>query len=277
MKRIIRLMVNVLAVAMLFATCMGLVGCANDKVQVELKLAIYNSETHANEDATLTVTLHRDLATETVDAIVSYIEEGYYNDAIFYGLDDNKIMVGDLKMGADGKIYQNTVKPTLKPEFENGAVKGSDLKVESGSIALWRSWSVKDGYSTSASMDTGRATFFLPTTNLTSYDGWFCVFATIDLEDATNKEAIDGLKSAVLTNSQTYEVYYTLADGAEYDAEKDEENNGLTFNCAEEVPEGVEPFEPEGEQYECYKQHQIKLAKGAGNTCGAKIVSAKII
>ncbi len=275
MKRFIKLMVTLLAVVTMLVSSLGLVACSDDKtVTVELNLAIYNYEESTNyEDTTLTVTLHREYAPETVDAIVSYLEEGYYNDAIFYGMDGNQIMVGDLKMDAEGNIYQNAVKPTLKPEFERGAVRGSDLKVEEGSIVLWRTWFEKDSHSTNNSLDTGRATWMLPTSAIAGFDEWMCVFATIDLEDSDNANTIANLKSALNDNSDTYEIYYT----GEYDAEKDDENNGLTFNCKEEVPEGTTVFEPEGEQYECYKQQQIKVAKGAGNTCGAKIVSAKIV
>ncbi len=275
MKRITKLLINLLALAVMLVAGLGLVACSNDKtVTVELNLSIYNEEEHANyEDTTLTITLHREYAPKTVEAIVSYIEEGYYDDAIFYCVEDNKIMVGDLKMSSNGTIYQNAVKPQLEPEFERGTVSGAGLKVEEGSIALWRSWYVRDGYDTSASIDTGRATWCMPTTSISSLDEWVCVFATIDLDDDTNKTTLDNLKSAVKTYADTYEVYYT----GEYNSDDDVLNNGLTFHCEEEVPNGVTVFEPSGEQYECYKQQQITIARGMGNTCGAKIVSAKIV
>ncbi len=274
MKALKKLLVNILAVAMLFVASVSLIGCSSKTVTVELELAIYNNAEHEYyEDTTLTITLEREYAPETVDAIVSYLEEGYYNDAIFYGVDSDKIMVGDLKMDANGKIVQNTVKPTLKPEFERGAVSGSDLKLEKGSIGLFRTWYERDGYSVSNSLDTGRATWLMPTSALTDYDDWFCVFATIDLDDDTNKQTIDYLKDAIKNDAETYEIYYT----GEYDATKDDENNGLTFHCEEEVDDGVKVFEPKGEQYYCYAQQQIKVVKGAGNICGARIVSATVI
>ncbi len=278
MKRFLKLFVNALAVAMLMVASLGLIACAEDEktVTVELDLAIYNTaENTYYDETTLTVTLYSEYAPKTVESIVSYIKDGYYDDAIFYGLDSNKIMVGDLKMNESGEIYQNAVKPTIAPEFEGGVhfVEDSDLKASEGSIGLYRDWFVRNGHKDNTSVDTGRATWFMPTADISDYNGWFCIFASIDMEDETNKQTMEYLKSAVIDNADTYEVYYT----GEYDAEKDAENNGLTFNCEEEVPSSVTVFEPKGEQYASYKQHQIKVAKGASNTCGAKIVSAKII
>ncbi len=277
MKRLIKLMVNLVAIAMLSVACFSLIGCSKtETVTVKLNLAIYNSAENSyydEEDTTLTLTLYSDYAEETVKAIVSYIEEGYYDDAIFYGMDSNKIMVGDLKMNASGEIYQNELKPTLIPEFERGYVQGSDLLVKEGSIGLWRTWNEKDGHTTSTSLDTGRATWFMPTSEITGYNEWFCIFATMDLTDETNLNTITYLKEAVNgADAETYYIYYTGEYGAD-----DLLNNGLDFHCEEEAPDEDVAFEPKGEQYVCYKQQQIKVAKGAGNTCGARIKSAEII
>ena len=279
MKRITKLLVNLLSFAMLIVACCGLFGCSKDvsSVKLELNLAIYNTaEGGYYEDTTLTLTLYKEYAPETVSAIISYVNEGYYNDTFFYSAGGNRIMVGDLKMNDVGEVYQNQVKPTLKPEFERGAVTGSDLKVKEGSVGIWRTWFVQNSHADNTSLDTGRATMFFPTATVADYDGWFCLFATLDTTDSTNATTLTYLKSA-LENGDEYNVFYTLEDGAEYDATKDEENNGLTFNCMEEIPEDTVVFDPKGEQYSCYKQNTIKIAKGLGNTCGARIVSAKVI
>ncbi len=274
MKRLLKLFVNLTAVAMLMVACMGLFACDKpDIVKVELQLSIYNnaeSKYYDSEDTTLTISLYRDYAEETVNNILSYIEEGYYNDAIFYGMDGNKIMVGDLKMNASGLIEKNAVKPNVKPEFEYGAVKGSDLNVEEGSIGLWRTWPTNESYTTSNLQDSGSATWFMPTSEISSYQGYFCVFAVIDMDDSANSTTWGYLKSA-LENTDTYHVYYT----GSYDESSEQADKGLEFNCEEELAEDY--YKPEKDVPACYKNYQIKVAKGAGNACGAKIVSAKIV
>ena len=174
---------------------------------------------------------YKEYAPETVAAILSYVNEGYYDDTFFYTTSTNRIMVGDLKMNADGEIYQNQVKPTLKPEFERGAVTGSDLKYKEGTVGIWRTWFENNDYNDNASLDTGRATMFFPTATVSDYDGWFCLFATLDITDTTNYTTLTYLKS-VLENGEDYNVFYTLEDGAEYDSTNEQENNGLTFSKA---------------------------------------------
>ncbi len=274
MKKIIKLIVNVLALAMLSVACLGLFACKDEKISIEVTLEIYNASEHEYyEDTTLTIELHSEFAPQTVEAIVKYVNEGYYNDVIFYGMDNNKIMVGDLKMDGDGNIVQNALKPTLKPEYENnGMISGSNLSAVEGSIGLWRTWATNQDYDKSLGNDTGRATWFMPTTEIISYKANFCIFATIDLDDETNATTLSNLKSAV-NGAEDYYVYYT----GEYNNDDSVLNNGLTFNCSEEEPEDGVAFEPEKEQYVCYKQKKIQVPKGSGNTCGAKIVSARVI
>ncbi len=277
MKKFLRLFVNLTAIVMLTLACVGLFGCSkSDIVKVELQLSIYNSaenKYYDQEDTTLTIELYRHYAEETVDAILGYIEDGYYDDAIFYGLDSNKIMLGDLKMNASGEIYQNELMPTLTPEFERGAVQGSDLTVKEGSIGLWRTWPTNSDYKTSNMLDSGRATWFMPTSEISAYNDYFCVFAVMDMDDADNSTTWGYLKAALTDNADTYYVYYT----GSYDKDSEERDGGLLFHCEDEQPDEDSVFKPEGAQPDCYKSHQIKVAKGVGNTCGAKIVSAKII
>ena len=53
--------------------------------------------------------------------MIKYINDGYYNDAIFYGEKfGDKLFVGDLKMDENGNIYQNEIMPTIEGEFEKG-------------------------------------------------------------------------------------------------------------------------------------------------------------
>ncbi len=280
MKRFTKIFVNLLAVSMLFATCLGLFGCNNaEKIKVELQLSVYNYQEekfYDAEDTVLTIELYRHLAPTTVDKMVEYIKDGYYNDVIFYGYEGNKIMFGDLKMNDSGEIYQNDIKPQIEGEFANGGTIGSDLMVEKGNIALWRTWFAGDGYTVSKNQDTGRATWFMPTTDISSYNDYFCVFAVIDMKNEINANTWEYINSAINSNSETYEVYYT----GTYDESKADQNNGLIFNCemGEATVDEDEIFSPEGDQFACYAKHDIKIAKGTSSIpCGAKIVSAKIV
>ena len=285
MKKITKIMVNLLVAILLATTCFGLVGCSKEDIKtVELTVSVFNYETNTwyDEDETkITIDLYRHLAPNTVDAIVSYVEEGYYDDTLFYTMGGslNKIMVGDLKVNDRGDIVQNAIKPQIQGEFEHGGTIGSNLSVAKGNVALWRTWNAHDNsYNTSRDVHTGRATWFMPTEAISSYDGWFCVFAVIDMEKTENANTWEYVKNAVTkdANTEEYTVYYT----GEYDSEKPDENHGLTFNCEDDVnlSSVSDLFKAETEEYVCYNNYKIKVANaGTGRNYGAKIVSAKII
>ena len=270
---------------LLICTCFGFAGCSGeDIVKVELKISVFNNEDNEwydEEDTTLTIDLYRHLAPATVDAIVGYINEGYYDNAIFYGheKDDTKMFVGDLKMDENGRIYQNEIKPQIEGEFEHGGTTGSNLDVTKGNVALWRTWYEQDGFSVSNNQHTGRATWFLPVNNIPTYQDWFCVYAVIDFSNETNANTWEYIKNAVMVsgNYETYELYYT----GEYQATgKEDANYGLDFHCEKEVlaehKDGV--FNAEGAEYVLYNQQTIRVAEGKlGENCGAKIVSAKVV
>lgn len=267
---------------MLLSTCLTFTGCKEDIVKVELTISVYdyeNEEFYDQEDTKLIVQFYRHLAPETVDTILSYVKDGYYDNTIFYstGLSTDKILIGDLKMNANGKIVQNEIMPEIDGEFEYGTTKGSNLTVSNGNVALWRTWYSGDDYKTNAGFHTGRATWFMPTKTLSSYQGYFCVFAVMDLTNSTNQTTWDYIKEAVINsaNTEKYQVYYT----GEYQYnDYNDANNGLTFHCEKEIPSSHTVFVPEDDQLECYKQIAINVAKGGdGEYCGAKIVSARIL
>ena len=282
MKRIKRLFINFVAVVMLVAACFSLTAC-KDVRTMELSIEVYDYSENTSKTVTMTVDLYAHLAPETVNAIEKYVKDGYYDGAIFYQLDGytSQIMVGDLKE-KDGEIVQNAIKPELPGEFTHGGTVGSNLVSKKGSIGLWRDWFAYDGtYKSNNGLDSGRATWFIPTaaTEMTDYTDWFCVFAQIDLENTDNLDALNLIANAYNSTADIheYEVYYT----GEYDAQKKDDNFGLTFNCDlevlfdEEEIEGL--FEAEGAEYASYNHHTIKVAKTADDdTFAAKIISAKM-
>ena len=264
MKGIKRILVNIVAVIMLVAACMSLTAC-KDVRTMELKLKVYDYTNNSFQEITMTVDLYAHLAPKTVDAIEGYINDGYYNNTIFYELDGfgSQVMLGDL-VDKDGAIAQNAIKPELGVgEFAAGGVPGSNLTSSKGSIGLWRNWTAYDNtYKVTNSLGSGRATWYMPTASseITAYKDWFCVFAQIDLTDTNNSKAMDLIVAAFDSSEvKEYEVYYT----GEYDAEKVNENYGLTFNYMSELlfsEDDIEDlFEAEGAQYTAYNHQTIRV------------------
>lgn len=282
MKSMKKIFVNLCAIVLAITACVGLTACKEDVRTAEFSISVYNYDKASAETVTLNVDLYGHLAPKTVDAIAQYIDEGHYTDAVFYQLKDysNQIMFGDYKFDG-GKLAQQAIKPEIKGEFTNGGVKGSNLVNERGYIGLWRNAYVSDGgyMTSSAARDSGRATLYMPTQAISNYNDWLCVFAKIDLTNADNANALTLIEAAYGTNAtfEEFVIYYT----GTYDAEKPNENYGLTYNCVaeedfdEEEIEGL--FEAEGEQYACYNYHTVKLAVYGEETAPAvKVVSVSI-
>lgn len=282
MKRIKKLFVNLIAAVMLVVACLGLVGC-KDVRKLELSVQVYDYDAEATKTVTLTVDLYAHLAPKTVDAIEKYVNEGYYDGAIFYQLDgySSQLMIGDL-VDDGGRIVQNDIKPQLPGEFVRGGTVGSNLTSVRGSIGLWRDWYAYDGtYKANNALDSGRATWYIPTTTstITDYTDWFCVFAQIDLDNTDNATALTKITDAFGSGADVteFEVYYT----GEYDESKVNENYGLKFNYELEAlfdeDEIEDLFEAEGAQYNSYNHHTVKVATVPEvGSFAAKIVSAKM-
>ena len=281
MSRIKKIFVNLLAVAMALTCCLMLTACEDIK-KLQLKIEVYNySGTTGVEEYTMDIDLYRHLAPKTVDAVVDYVNGGYYNDAIFYKFNDynNQFMMGDL-LFKDNQIVLNEVKPQLPGEFEYGGTVGSDLVNKKGSIGLWRSWYECDSsYKTSSpATASGRATWFIPNSTITGYNKYFCVFAQFNATADNNLKTIDALNAAFnQTDYDEYVIYYT----GEYDSEKADQNYGLTFNISllsdfdENQIEDL--FVAEGAELVCYNKATIKVPVGNTGAPAAKIVEAKIV
>lgn len=298
MKKISKIFVNLIAGIMLVLSCFSLVGCA-DIVTLEVKLSVYDYDEEVwydEDDITMTIDLYRHLAPTTVDTILSYVNDNYYDNLVFYTMPYagyNAIMVGDYKMQGN-TLVKLAQKPALEDaEFEHGMTKGSNLVNARGSVGLWRTWFAQDAsgnqYRATNGMDTGRATWFLPTTAVTNYDGYFCVFGQMDMDDEANATALSAIEQALKNeaNGEDYVVYYT--DGENYTADNAVENNGLTFNYKTdddfESAYGKTPtvktledngiFVPENDQYICYEYHTVRIAMKNG-VPGAMIKSIKV-
>lgn len=288
MKKLFRLFVNILAVALLCSICLGVTGCSKDEIKtVELKVQVYNLEDDVASTKTIKVNLHRNVAPKTVDAIINLVNDGYYDRAVFYMLSEypSQIMVGDLKTDEDGVLFNSKAPQLPYSEFTYGGTTNSNLTNKSGAVGLWRSYYAKDASSTtykttSDAMKSGRGTWYMPTTEFSAYNGYMCVFGMIDLEDEQTAQAIELIKEVLNQAScyTSYTIYYT----GEYDASNPEAEDGygLKFNCVktEDFDADTEYFTAKDKQLVCYNKYNVKVPNltDSGKPM-ARIESAKVI
>lgn len=280
MNRFKKIIVAAMAFLMTFVCTISFAGCGKDIKEVDVKISLYDFTNSAYKDYSLDIDLYGHLAPTTVAQISNFIKSGYYNDTVFYKMAnyDDQLMIGDLKYDPDLQenegFYLNAEKPTIKGEFKYGGTTGSNLKNKEGSIGLWRTWAAQDSSYNAGStgMETGSATWFIPTKTLSAYDDYFCVFGQYNVNDEDNKETITDIK-ALFSNTARYEefvIYYT----GEYD--------NLTFHCvkAEDFDEEeiVDLFEAEenSAQLVCYNHYTIKVPMTSDGRVAAKIVKAQM-
>ena len=280
MNKLKKIIITAMSVLMTFVCAFSFAGCGEDIVDVNVKVSMYDFTESKFEDYEMDVDLYGHLAPTTVSSIKGLIKSGYYNDTVFYKMSkyDSQIMLGDLKYDPELEenegFYLNTEKPTIKGEFKHGGTTGSNLKNKEGSIGLWRTWTAQDSSYNEGStgMNTGSATWFIPTATLSAYDDYFCVFGQYDVNDSDNKETISALKS-IFSNTSRYEefvIYYT----GDYD--------NLEFHCvkAEDFDEEqiLDLFETEEDssQFVCYNHYTIKVPMTSDGRVAARITKIQI-
>ena len=284
MNKLKKLFISAVAILLSFVCVFGLTACVEDIDEVDLTISLYSFEDEEAEEYTFEIELYRHLAPKTVDAIVNYLKDGYYNDTIFYKISDynSQIMVGDLKYNPDlienEGFYLNDKKATLTGEFKYGGTTGSNLLNEKGSIGLWRTWAAQDSnYNLgSTGMHSGSATWFIPTYQIPTYNDYFCVFGKYDVDDEENDEMFTAL-TKLFSNSvyyKTYTIYYTGDYGTNGD--------GLTFHCVKSEKfnknniDNLFETEENSSQYVCYNPYEIKVPVNGAGEIAAKIVSANV-
>ena len=260
MKKLVKIAANFIALAVTVAATLGFSACEDIKT-LELSLNLYDNSSSAFysvDEVKFTVDLYRHLAPKTVDAVLENVEKGFYNDAIFYE-ENGMIMLGDYKF-EDGELKQNLIGGKLPSEiygeFKYNGTTGSNLLVDKGSIGLWRSYYATDNsYKTSDdARNSGRATWFIPTSAKTDYDGYFCVFAQYDKDDTANAKAISAI-SAIFNNAEYYTEYVVYYTG-EYDNLEFRAVTKTSYDALEEEPE---VYEAKGAQLVSYNKKTIKV------------------
>ncbi|MBO4251830.1 MAG: peptidylprolyl isomerase [Clostridia bacterium] len=291
MKKLFKIAINFMAFVVM-AVCAFSFSACEDIETLELSLRVYNYEKsafYAENDVKMNVDLYRHLAPKTVDKVIEHVKAGYYNNAIFYKESDyiSQIMFGDLKF-EDGELKQNLINGKLPSEiygeFEANGTTGSNLVSAKGSIGIWRSYYEADTETYRASSNarnSGRATWYIPTATISSYDGYFCVFAQYDTEDTANAKAISAL-TTIFSNSDYYTeyvIYYTgeygdltfhaalKSDWADADTGYDADNK--TYN-------GDTVFEAEGNQLVCYNYRTVRIPNSVSGEITAKVKSIKV-
>lgn len=286
MKKLFKIAINFMAIAVMAVATFGLAACEDIK-KLELSLNLYNytdNAFYAEKDVKFSVDLYRHLAPKTVDAVLEHVKNGYYNGAIFYE-QGGIIMMGDLKLDENGNVVQNLIENKLPSqiygEFESNGTTGSDLVSKKGSIGIWHSYYANDNtYKTSSNArNSGRATWYIPTSEKSDFNGYFCVFAQYDTEDTANAKAIEAI-TAIFSNADYYTEYiiYYTGTSEDYSADKADENYGLTFHAVKKADfdEDTEVFEAEGQQLVCFNKKTVKIPNRVGGEVSAKVKSVKV-
>lgn len=192
MKRFFRLVICglILAVSVMSLTACS---CGGKYGTLEVTVAYMTKQTDGSytetETRTFKVTLYKHLAPKTCKRAETLAKENFWNNAVFYKDTTSygsQIMFGDLYLN-DGNFvlkdhYGEMNVSNYEAEFEKGGVKGSDLKPESGNLGLWRNIdrNSKLSYTSGATFDNGSNTVFMPTTTLSSYEGYFAMFGKLN-------------------------------------------------------------------------------------------------
>lgn len=218
-----KFVIGILTFALSVFTLFSMTAC--DKiVKLTFSLTVYNEDTSAREQKTLTFDMYENLAETAVAAVRDAVNNGSYDDCVFYKQNTYKtenlssqLMFGSLKKS--GGSYEKVTQAAVPgAEFEKNGVTGSNLTNSVGYLGLWRSWSSNndDGYKTSG-YDKSTASLYMPTDDLSSYNGYFCVFAKY-----STQEDLDLINDIVALfdsseNYTEYTCYYTAnADGTLY-------------------------------------------------------------
>lgn len=282
-----KFIINIVAVVMLVVSSLCFTAC-EDIVKLEVKFDIYNYDTEAMysaEDSTMTVELYRHLAPQTVDAIKKNVENKDYDNMLVYKFADinkTQYMMGDLKYDQNGNI-QKVILPEIYGEFEKNGVSGSNLKVERGSIGVWRSYYACDSglITSSNARNSGRGTWFMPTSANNSLEGKVCIFGKVDLTDTVVSNLFDAIAEIFdsADNYVNYEIYYT----GEYDETKPNEDFGLKFNCVleedfnEEEISNLFETEEDKQQLYWYNHYTISVPVFIANNQTLKVSSIRVV
>ena len=283
MKKIFKIFVNVFAVMLCAIAAITFTACRDIKT-VEVNFSVYNYTDSKYEDHVLTVDLYRHLAPKTVDNVISAIEDGYYDGALLYQLVSagSQLMVGEYK--ADGtNIVKQADRPTVEGEFSANGLSGSNLVNKKGYIGLWRSYTKDAGTFTKSDSgrNSGSAVWYIPTATISNYDGYFAVFAKVDMDSDANTATYTALQT-IFTNSDYYELYdvfYTVGEGDAltlYMIKSSDLEDDDKYDEDAKTYDGQAIFEAKGSDLVSMNMHKIRLPAIKNGKRNATVTSIKL-
>lgn len=216
-----KFVIGILTFALSVFTLFSMTAC-DRIVKLTFSLTVYNEDTSATEQKTLTFDMYENLADSAVAAVRDAVNNGSYDDCVFYKQNTDRgtsissqLMFGSLKRS--GSSYVKAEQAAVPDaEFEKNGVTGSNLTNSVGYLGLWRSWTSTKGYTTTG-YRTSIASLYMPTSDISSYNGYFCVFAKYSAQ-----EDLDLINDIIALfdsseNYTEYTCYYTAnTDGTLY-------------------------------------------------------------
>lgn len=240
MKKII---IGILTFALLFATLATATGCSKI-VKLQVEVVVYNTETKTTEEKTISFDMYEGLAPNAVAAVKQAIKDGKYSDCVLYeqstsnGVStSSQLMFGGLKKsGSTFERVQQTAVPNA--DFEKNGTTGSNLTNSLGYLGLWRTWDTTKSF-TNNGFTNSTTQIYMPKSDLTSYNGYFCIFAKY-----TSQDDLDVINDIIsLFGSTDYYTEYTCYFEADRDGRlvKDADGNPVwNIMTTEEFDEATE-------------------------------------
>lgn len=223
MKKII---IGILTFAMLFTTLAMATGCSKI-VKLRLEVVVYNTETETTESKTVSFDMYEGLAPKAVAAVRKAVADGNYTDCVLYeqskssgASTSSQLMFGGLKKSGDAFVR---VEQTAVPDadFEKNGTTGSNLTNSTGYLGLWRTWDSTKSFSNNG-FKNSTTQIYMPKSEISSYNGCFCVFAKYSTED--DLEVINDM-IALFADDEHY-TEYTCYFEADRDGRLKKDENG---------------------------------------------------
>lgn len=182
MKKII---IGILTFAMLFTTLAMATGCSKI-VKLRLEVVVYNTETETTESKIgffryvrrgsrlpkRSRRSERRLRTATIPTAFCTNRASRAGRAT-----SSQLMFGGLKKSGDtfARAEQTAVPDA---DFEKNGTTGSNLTNSTGYLGLWRTWDSTKSFSNNG-FTNSTTQIYMPKSDISSYNGYFCVFAEI--------------------------------------------------------------------------------------------------
>ena len=213
-KFILKILTCLLAVLMVFTFT-----ACEKKSSFTITFKLYDSESDKDNEITISYYVNNTLAPNASKKVKEIVNSGYYNDAVFYLLEDHngieysQLMLGEFGRDADGNLYHKEPIAISDADFAKNGTTGSNLTNKAGYIGLWRTWDTTRGSYKQSGFSSSYSTMYFPMSDLSSdYDGYFCVFGKCF--SGVDIDVLNNLKT-LLNNTdyiEEYAIWYEADD-----------------------------------------------------------------